>query len=419
MGGAVDPSLDPGDERSGAPAGTWAPFAHPLFAGVWLANTVSNFGGQAQGVGAAWLMTSLTSDARAISLVTGATLAPILLLSLVAGAVADAADRRLVLLAAQGLMFGASVLLAWLAARGQATPGVLIGLTFVIGCGFAFNAPAWQAAVRELVPPEQVPAAVSLNIAGFNLSRTAGPALGGIVVGWGGPQASFVLNALSYLGLLAVLAAWLARPSGQHRPPPEAMGAAILAGLRHAAATQEVRCVLVRVTLFGLALGALLALIPVVVRRLDAGPEGLGLALGCSGGGAVLGALVANPLRQRFGSEPLLRWCTGATAAMMAVVAASDRLLLTAAAEAVTGCATTIVYTCLNLLVQAAAPRPLLGRLLSIQAMAALGGLAVGSWLWGEVAEAASLRAALLGAAAAMAAMVPLGFVLPVADRDA
>jgi MFS family permease len=381
---------------------SFAPFAIPLFAAVWLTNTISNFGGQIQGVGAAWLMTELTRDPSTVSLVTSATLLPILLFSLISGAIADAFDRRRVLLVAQGVMFGASALLAWVAA-GHITPTILIGLTFIIGCGFALNAPAWQAAVRELVPEHLVPAAIALNIIGFNLSRTAGPAVGGLVVAWGGPKASFAANAVSYVGLLAVLVVWLRRPPSHHAPRnAEPILAAIRSGLSFSLANPPLRRMFERITLFGVALGALLALLPLLVRTIGAGPEGLGLVFGCSGAGAVLGALLANRLRERFGREPLILVSIILTAIAMAGIALSPWIWLTAAAESLTGLGTTLVYTSFGIMAQQLAPRQLLGRILSIHQMAAFGGLAVGTGLWGAIAKFTGVRPAILIAASAM-----------------
>lgn len=418
-GGAIDPP--PGPRASGFLAGAAsavAPLRRPLFAGVWTANTVSNFGGQVQAVGAAWLMTSLTREPDTIALVSAAAMSPILLFSLLAGAVADTYDRRLILLAAQGLMLTASALLAWLALIGMIAPSGLIVLTFVIGSGFAFNAPAWQATVRELVPDRAVPAAISLNIMGFNLSRTAGPALGGIVVAWGGVHAAFAFNALSYLGLMGVLLFWLTRrrPRAAQAGGSAAIVAAIRAGIAHAWGSHELRRILLRVASFGLALGALLALVPIVIRNLSAGPTGMGLAFGASGAGAVLGALLAEPLKRWMGVEAMVRLAMLITAASMAAVATGGTLGIVACAEAVTGFTTTLVYTSLNVLVQAAAPRPLLARLLSIHQMSAFGGLAAGGWLWGSCAAYTGTTIAILGAASVMALLVAVTFVVPLAD---
>ena len=384
-----------------------------MFAGVWITNSFSNFGGQIQAVGAAWLMTSLTNDPKIISLVTSAALAPMLLFSLIAGAAADAIDRRYILLASQLTMFAASSLLALLAFEEAVSPAVLIIVTFVIGTGFAFNAPAWQAAVRDLVPIRLVPEAISLNIIGFNLSRTAGPALGGLIVGWGGAQASFGVNAVSYLGFLIVLGRWLRvkREMISDRSVP--ILEAIHAGLAHVRVTTELRRILIRVTSFGVALGALLALIPIVVRQLGAGPDSMGLVFGCSGGGAVLGAFVANNLRQRFGMEPVLRGSIGLTALGMVIVGLSGNLMITAGAEGLTGFAATLVYTLFNMRLQIKTPQPLLGRVLSIHQMAALGGLALGSWVWGVVADISGTFQAILYAAAMMASMLILAMLLP------
>lgn len=401
-GGAVDP-----------------PPGRPLFAGVWVANTVSNFGGQVQAVGAAWLMTSLTREPDTVALVTAAALLPIPCFSLLAGALADAFDRRRVLLAAQSVMLSASVLLAWLSATGSMSPQVLIALTFMIGSGFAFNAPAWQAAVRDLVPVRDLPAAISLNIVGFNLSRTAGPALGGVIVAWGGVDASFVFNGLSYLGLMAVLAVWLRRegPARQARRRMSMIGA-IRGGIRYAVRTIALRRMLLRVLAFGVALGALLALVPLVIRSLNAGPAGMGLVFAASGGGAVVGALLTNFLRARVKVEALLCAGIAATAIAMAAVAIARSLIVIAAAEIVTGFATTLVYSTLNILVQTTAPRRLLGRLLSIHQMAAFGGLAAGAWLWGEVADHVGSSVAILSAAVAMGAVMALSIVAPIGGAE-
>ncbi len=419
-GGAVDPP--PGaaaDNMTARPGGALAPLGRPLFAGVWVANTVSNFGGQVQAVGAAWLMTSLTREPDTVALVTAAALLPIPCFSLLAGAVADAFDRRRVLLAAQSVMLSASVLLAWLSATGSMSPQVLIALTFMIGSGFAFNAPAWQAAVRDLVPVRDLPAAISLNIVGFNLSRTAGPALGGVIVAWGGVDASFVFNGLSYLGLMAVLAVWLRRegPARQARRRMSMIGA-IRGGIRYAVRTIALRRMLLRVLAFGVALGALLALVPLVIRSLNAGPAGMGLVFAASGGGAVVGALLTNFLRARVKVEALLCAGIAATAIAMAAVAIARSLIVIAAAEIVTGFATTLVYSTLNILVQTTAPRRLLGRLLSIHQMAAFGGLAAGAWLWGEVADHVGSSVAILGAAVAMGAVMALSIVAPIGGAE-
>lgn len=396
----------------------FAPLGHRLFAGVWLANTASNFGGQVQAVGAAWLMTSLTREPDTVALVTAAFLLPIPLFSLLAGAVADSFDRRWILLMAQGVMLSASIGLAWVTMTDRVSPGVLVGLTFVIGCGFAFNAPAWQAAVRELVPGRDLPAAISLNIVGFNLSRTAGPALGGVVVAWAGVSGAFIFNALSYIGLMGVLAVWLRR-DGYSQPTSERVRIfdTICVGVGHVVRSSNLRRIELRVLTYGMALGALLALTPLIIRGLDATPAGMGLVFAASGGGAVAGALLANHVRAWLGIEPMLRYAIGLTAVGMVAVAIGGSLTIVAIAEVATGFATTLVYASLNILLQLSAPRQLLGRLLSIHQMSAFGGLAAGAWIWGHIADRVGSSTAILAAAVAMVSLIVLSLLTPIADH--
>ena len=191
----------PGSRRSS----TLGPFRHRIFLAIWTASLVSNFGSLIQGVGASWLMTSIAPSADMVALVQAASSLPIMLFSLLAGAAADVWDRRLVMLVAQVAMLLTSAALSLLAYLGLITPWLLLALTFLLGCGAALYGPAWQSSVGEQVPRDALPAAVALNSLGFNIARTVGPAIGGIVVASAGAQAAFLLNALSYIGLIVVL----------------------------------------------------------------------------------------------------------------------------------------------------------------------------------------------------------------------
>src|SRR3712207_1886326 len=175
-----------------APAGVFAPLRHRIFFAIWVASLVSNFGSLIQGVGASWLMTSLAPEPGMVALVQVSTSLPIMLFSLVAGAIADVWDRRLVMLLAQGVMLSASAALAALSWLQLITPWTLLTLTFVLGCGAALQAPAWQSSVGEQVPRSELAAAVTLNGLGFNIARALGPAIGGVVVAAAGPQAAFL-----------------------------------------------------------------------------------------------------------------------------------------------------------------------------------------------------------------------------------
>src|SRR5262249_42735669 len=166
--------------------------------------------------------------------VQDSTMPLIMIFSLAAGAVADNFDRRSVLLAAQAFMLVVSALLAAFTYAGLITPWLLLTFTFLIGCGNALNNPACQASVGEMGPRSVLPQAAAVNSVNFNLPRSVGPAIGGIIVAAAGAGAAFTANALSYVPLLFVFGRWkvAAPPSTM---PPESLGRAMTAGLRYVA----------------------------------------------------------------------------------------------------------------------------------------------------------------------------------------
>lgn len=394
------------------------PFRHPVFRSVWLASMASNFGGLIQSVGAAWLMTSIAASADMVALVQASVTLPIVLLSLVAGALADSLDRRRVMLAAQGFMLAVSLLLAAVAWAGLVTPWLLLLFTFLIGCGTALNNPAWQASVGDMVPREDLPAAVALNSMGFNIARSLGPAIGGAIVAAAGAAAAFAVNAVSYLALIAVLAAW--RPERPPRTlPREGLGAAMMAGLRYVAMSPSLRVVLLRAMVFGAGASAAPALLPLVARELvGGGPLTYGLLLGAFGAGAVVGALTSTRLRARLSTEGLVRAAALAFAAATALTAANRSLPLTMALLPLAGAGWVLALSSFNVTVQLSTPRWVVARAISLYQMAAFAGMAGGSWLWGTVAEHGSLPVALWAAAGVLGASAALGLLLPLADAE-
>ncbi|MEI4262696.1 MFS transporter [Roseovarius sp. D0-M9] len=209
-------------EQGLAAAGSASPLRSPVFRALWIATIVSNVGTWMHDVGAGWLMTSLSPSPLLVALVQTATTLPMFLLALPAGAMADIVDRRRMLLAAQVLGLLAAMTLAILTAVGLVSPGILLAATFMLGIAAALSAPVFQAIVPELVDRQALPDAIALNSLGVNISRAVGPALGGVIVALAGIPAVFALNALSVLGVLAVLFTWK-RP--QVPPAASAMSA--------------------------------------------------------------------------------------------------------------------------------------------------------------------------------------------------
>jgi MFS family permease len=400
---------------SGAPSAL-SPFRYPVFRGIWIASLLSNFGSLIQSVGASWMMLSIAQSPDMVALVQASTALPIMLLSLVAGAMADNMDRRRVMVLAQIFMLSVSLALSICAWMGLVGPWTLLLFTFAIGCGSAFFAPAWQASVGDMVPRPEVPGAVALNSMGFNIARSVGPAIGGAIVAAAGAAAAFGVNAASYIALLIVLARWQ-RPPRTNALPSETLVIAMGAGLRYVWMSPHIRTVLLRAAVFGFGASSILALLPLVAKHLVAGgPLTYGLLLGAFGVGAVTGALSASRLRESLSTEAIVRWACCILALAAAVVAVSTFLVLTMAALLLAGAGWVLSLSTFNVSVQLSAPRWVVARALALYQMAAFGGLAAGSWLWGELAADLGISAALLISAGAVLICVVLGRWVPLSQ---
>ncbi|WP_324762697.1 MFS transporter [Sinorhizobium meliloti] len=392
-----------------------APFRHDIFRTIWIASLASNFGGLIQAVGAAWLMTSISQSVNMVALVQASTSLPIMLFSLVSGALADNFDRRRIMLVAQSFMLAVSALLTVCAYYGIVTPWLLLIFTFLLGCGTALNNPSWQASVGDMVPRDDLPAAVALNSMGFNLTRSVGPAIGGAIVAAAGAAAAFAANTLSYFAILFALARW--KPvAPENRLPRETLGRAVSAGLRYVAMSPNIGKVLVRGFAFGLSASAILALLPLVARDLvGGGPLTYGVMLGAFGVGAIGGALLSARLREFLTSEAIVRYAFAGFAFSALVTAISSQGWLTCLVLAVSGACWVLALSLFNTTVQLSTPRWVVGRALSLYQTMTFGGIAGGSWLWGVTAEQYGAANALIGSCLLMLAGAAIGlrFALP------
>jgi MFS family permease len=392
--------------------GITAPLRYPTFRRIWLASLLSNLGILIQGVGAAWAMTQMTSSADKVALVQTALMLPIMLISMPAGAIADMHDRRVVALVALSIsLIGATTLttLAWL---DLVNPNLLLLLCFVVGSGMALMGPAWQSSVSEQVPSETLPAAVALNGISYNIARSFGPAIGGIVVATAGAVAAFALNAILYLPLMVALFAWkrVAEPS---RLPRERLNRAMVSGVRYITNSPSIRIVLTRTMVTGLIGGSVSALMPLVARDLlHGGAQTYGIMLGAFGLGAVIGALNIGELRKRMSGEAAIRACALSMGGAIAAVALSHEPVLTAAALVVAGAVWMMAVALFNIGVQLSAPRWVAGRSLAAYQASISGGIAIGSWLWGQLTDMAGVETALLVSALLMLASPLLGLWL-------
>ena len=394
-----------------------APFQHATFRSIWIANLASSFGGLIQGVGAAWLMTSISDSVDMVALVQASTTLPIMLFSLLGGAIADSYNRRHVMLWAQIFMLAVSLALALGTWYGLISPWLLLAFTFLIGCGTALNNPSWQASVGDMVPRDDLPSAIALNSIGFNLARSVGPAIGGAIVAAAGAAAAFLGNSASYFALIFVLFRW--RPvAAASTLPRESIGAAMMAGVRYVSMSPSIGKVLFRSFVFGLSTVSILALLPVVsADQLGGGPLVYGLMLGCFGLGAVSGAISSGYMHHALGSETVVRITFLGFALCAWVTALSASPWITGAAMIVGGACWVLALSLFNITIQLSSPRWVVGRALSLYQTAVFGGMALGSWMWGLVAENYGLPAALISAGGVMLLGSALGLLYPLPPR--
>ena len=400
-----------GAEASGEDA--YAPLRLPLFRDRWIASTVSSVGTWMQDTAGTWLMTVLTTSPLLIALMQTAASLPVLFLGLFAGATADIYDRRRLLIFWQCWMLAAVAALAILTFAGLVSPVALLGFTFLLNIGSAMNNPAWQAIVPELVPLDQLPNAVTLNAASNNLARAVGPALGGLLVaafvradtgaGW-----VFLLNSASFAGVIWILWRWHRQPLFKSALPAERIAGSVRSGLRYLRYAPNLQGSLIRAFGFTFFVSAVWSLLALVAKRdLHQGAMGYGILNGSLGVGAVVAASTLARVRRKVDADTLLT----ATSLYYVVALVILALVRNPAAVILTllgaGFAWTSSMSTLNVSVQLSVPSWVSARLLGLYLMTFQGGLAIGSIVWGAIAEKSSTRTALLWAAASMAASLP------------
>jgi len=347
-------------------------------------------------VGEAWLMTSLTTSTLLVAFIETAGSLPVLLLAVPSGAFADLIDRRRLLLITQTWMLTVAATLGVLTITGRTTPSILLILAFALGLGAAVNAPAWQAITPELVTRTDLAAAVTLGSVAFNVARAVGPALGGMLVAAFGPGAVFLLNAISFLGVIIVLYRWRRVVEKSNLPAEHVLGA-LRAGFRYVRHTSAIQAVLVRAGSFILCASALWALLPVVARRgLGLNASGYGVLLGCIGLGGVTGASFLSVLRQKISTNALVISATLIFASATIVLGYVRSGVLVGGSLFLGGIAWMALLSTFNVAAQTAAAGWVRARVLGIYMLVFFGAWASGSVLWGWIASRAGVSLTLL-----------------------
>src|SRR5713101_1662717 len=397
----------------------WSPLRNTLFRNLWIASIVSNLGTWMHDVGAGWLMTSLSSSPSMVALVEAADSLPVMLLAMPAGALADIVDRRRLLIGVQIyflFVVSALAMLTWLELT---TPWALLSFTFAVAVGTALAMPAWAAVIPELVPRDDLQSAVALNSIAINVSRAIGPAIAGVLVAAVGAWLVFALDALSCVGILAVLLRWRREPRKSSLPAERFLGA-IRVGLRFITHTRALQAVLVRGAAFFVFASATWSLFPLVVRReLGRGPEVYGLLLTCIGIGAVAGAMLLPRVREKISRSAMVA-CASALYALAALALAYlQNIGLLMVAMLATGVAWIAILAALQVSAQLTLPAWVRARGLAAFVVVFMGGMALGSILWGQVATWIGIPAALTTAAIGMVAAIGLTWRFRLVDGRA
>jgi MFS family permease len=385
----------------------WQPLRIKIFRNLIVADLASDIGAFMQSVGAAWLMTSLTNNPLYIALIQTASALPFFLLALPAGSIGDIFDRRRLILGTETWMFASAAILAVTTIAGAMTPWLLLLLTLSLSMGDAIEAPTWRAIFPELVKKDDLPAALALNGIEFNLARAIGPGLAGVIIAAVGVATAFALNALSFLGVILVIARWK-RPARKSKLPVETFRGATSAGVRYVRYSPGIRTLLLRSSFLIFFTSSFWALLPTVAKELNNSPIAYGLLLGFFGVGAVVGAIVLQRARSELSVETILFVATAMFGVVILGTALLRSLMILCVLMFFGGVSWTVFMSLFNTLVQNLAPDWVRARVLAIYLFVFQGSVAIGSTLWGFAALHTNVRLTLAFAGIGTSACVLL-----------
>ena len=386
-----------------------APLSNPAFRAIWIANLMSNIGGWMAGTGAAWEMTSLTTEPLFVALLAAAGTLPMFLFCFLAGILADRFERKRYIIVCQFWMMGVAATLAVLAFLGHLTAWNLLALSFCMGLGNAMNGPAWHAVVPEIVAGPQLRPAIALNSAGFNLARTIGPVIGQMLLGLVGVFLLFAINTLTYIGVIAAIGAWK-RPAEAHASQRrEGFIEAARTGIAFVRESAELKAIFARGVCFfapGIAMGTLLPVIGRFELKLD--EFSFGVLYAVFGVGAVAGALSMPTVNRLFGANRANIWAMGITAAGTLAAALAMTPLVVGIVVTLNGACWMTVIANNGASVQMILPNFMRARGMAVHQMLFFGSMVMGSMLWGKVADLWSVQTALILSALALLPLTAL-----------
>lgn len=374
--------------------------AHPQFRRYFIGQAIALIGGFAHNVGMAWLAFRLTGSVAVLGVVGFAQLAPALVVSPFAGLLADRYPRRQMLIGLLGSVAMMGVVLAALTAAGWVNATVLIVASLLRGLAFAFEIPIRHAFLVDLISDRAVlPNAVALHSSALNSARFIGPALGGLLIGWLGEAACFLLHPITLTATLIQLLR-IRTITRETRKPEGSFGAQFLEGWRYAFADPVISRMLLGVFALGFGVGPYAHLMPAAVAELyGAHPELVGMFISSAGAGAMVAAL---SLAVRRGSRHLSRIALAGNIAAAIGLAAFSRsawmpLAIIGMGLVGLGVITQAVST--NMTIQKRVDDDKRGRVLAIYTAMFIGSTPLGSLFFGQIGQWTGAAGALLAGA--------------------
>jgi MFS family permease len=397
-------------DRHHGPGGATRAFAQSLhllgtrrFGTFCFASLLSNFGTWAQNVAEPWLLLTLGASSFLIGLDSFVMSAPVWVLTLVGGLLADRSDRRRVIATCQSIQMLCPLLLVVLLLTGGVQPWIVIALALVVGVTDALSMPSFTSIVPSIVERKEIPAALALNATQFNLSRVLGPALAGVIMAGVGAVGCFALSWASYLPFIWV-ALWIlprGKPAATEEDGPE--NRRIRAGLRYVMRTPNLRYALLTVLFTSILCGPLIVFCPVLVKQAFQGDVGgFSAAVSAFGIGGLLGAVALLGVDPAHDRRRMSSWLAVAYGATVALVAVNPWFWGLPVLLALAGLFMTVSNTSANALLQSTSLSAMRGRTVSLYMLAMRGGIAIGSLATGLAVDWLGVRDALLidGAAA-------------------
>lgn len=403
------------DEGEASSASPWAPLRHSVYRSLWAGALLSNIGTWMHDIAAGWTMMGLNPSPVFVPLLQTAGSLPMFLLALPGGALADILDRRRLLAGSLAGIILVIAVLGLLTVLGWTSGWVLLVMTFLIGVGNGISHPASDALTPEVVEPRDLPQALSLDSVGLNLARAIGGALGGFLTAVVGPGGVFLMNAAASVPLPLTLLGWK-RPTERTSLPPESIRAALKTGIRYVRHAPELRVVLLRVLCFIIPACALWSLMPLLVRsELKLSAIDFGLVVGAFGVGALSGAQILPIFRHRTSPNALFAGSTLVFAGVLFSLAVARSFPIVVGTMAIAGIAWLALNSTLNIALQRSIPSWVRARGAALFGLTFMGGMTMGSTLWGVITAVSGTRTALAsaGALAVAGALVGLRYPLP------